>query len=424
MNSIIMGLTVALCIPAAKEFFADKDPSGTTVQMGFAGANKTLIAQGKTPYYANADVPRVTLYDDMGRTVGNSADNMEVKDPGMTYTRRIKGNFTAEYIKITAYGPEPVCIDYVTVTSWSGDLRNWNAGTAEFCGVPTFENSRIHPGTDIRFPCVWLSAAPELYPSRGAVSWKLTDFSPTSTPKGQAMAEQWSGNPPTLCRAPARQQFWTQTTHDSCVPYYRRALEHTPEGADKDLQYVMNGNVQTCKDAGTPDNGVSLYTEEGAKSLKEEDALRVVHASEPYTTDPRHPEQGKAPPIPAGTELHSTLQLGPLVGRRSDGRVYPRAARPELEKCLHELVVSHLPTNSARRVCKNPMSWGPDFVSVHEGMYCDMCERELYKVCTSKHQSQCFDLAKRTLRMPRRLKREPGVVYPEEKTYKVYDRWA
>ncbi|KAH6461593.1 hypothetical protein HBI57_075700 [Parastagonospora nodorum] len=66
--------------------------------------------------------------------------------------------------------------------------------------------------------------------------------------------------------------------------------------------------------------------------------------------------------------------------------------------CVDRLTISHHAEHSAREVCEMKNSWGPDFVSVVEGLYCDMCERELYPLCAHEHQTDCFDVDDKVLR--------------------------
>lgn len=43
-------------------------------------------------------------------------------------------------------------------------------------------------------------------------------------------------------------------------------------------------------------------------------------------------------------------------------------------------------------LCTSETSWGPDFVSLNEGLYCDMDSRELLSVCQQdKDVVPCFD---------------------------------
>ncbi|KAG4442844.1 hypothetical protein IFR05_001640 [Cadophora sp. M221] len=72
--------------------------------------------------------------------------------------------------------------------------------------------------------------------------------------------------------------------------------------------------------------------------------------------------------------------------------------RREKDHCVDRLVISHLGDHSATELCKMSNSWGPDFVSVVEGLYCDMCERELWQLCSATTTSECFDLEKKEVR--------------------------
>ncbi len=72
--------------------------------------------------------------------------------------------------------------------------------------------------------------------------------------------------------------------------------------------------------------------------------------------------------------------------------------RREGDHCVTHLVISDFEDHSAGSVCESPTSWGPDFVSTHERVYCDMCERALWKLCDSDAEQGCFDLSKRALR--------------------------
>lgn len=46
-----------------------------------------------------------------------------------------------------------------------------------------------------------------------------------------------------------------------------------------------------------------------------------------------------------------------------------------------ELVVRNGPGNSARALCESPMSLGPDFVHIQEGLFCDVAQKKLFPLC-------------------------------------------
>lgn len=58
------------------------------------------------------------------------------------------------------------------------------------------------------------------------------------------------------------------------------------------------------------------------------------------------------------------------------------------------LVVSSFKTQNATEVCAEPTNYGPDFVSLHEGVYCDMDTRKTLPLCGTDSDAlgDCFDL--------------------------------
>ncbi|KAI9722998.1 MAG: hypothetical protein M1812_001447 [Candelaria pacifica] len=56
------------------------------------------------------------------------------------------------------------------------------------------------------------------------------------------------------------------------------------------------------------------------------------------------------------------------------------------------LITSRNPQQSARELCEHPNSAGPDFISLHEGLFCDMATRELKPLCSPTVVENCFAL--------------------------------
>jgi len=90
--------------------------------------------------------------------------------------------------------------------------------------------------------------------------------------------------------------------------------------------------------------------------------------------------------------------------------------RAKGDYCVDRLTISHHAEHSAREVCEMKNSWGPDFVSVTEGLYCDMCEKGLYPLCAHEHQTNCFDVDARVLRGKASL-------WQRVKSYVTVDVW-
>ena len=89
-----------------------------------------------------------------------------------------------------------------------------------------------------------------------------------------------------------------------------------------------------------------------------------------------------------GTQFEGELHkiFGGLRKRRSDDCNDKR------------VVISYHSSHSAKEVCQSRTSSGPDFVSVQERVFCDMCTHTLYPVCGDTKSSGCFDLETQKMR--------------------------
>lgn len=55
------------------------------------------------------------------------------------------------------------------------------------------------------------------------------------------------------------------------------------------------------------------------------------------------------------------------------------------------IVGSHDVQHSATSLCASPNSWGPDFVSFKEGVFCDMKTKETWPLCDRNRVRNCYD---------------------------------
>jgi len=53
------------------------------------------------------------------------------------------------------------------------------------------------------------------------------------------------------------------------------------------------------------------------------------------------------------------------------------------------------PIHSATALCNSSTSYGPNFVSLKEMLYCDMTQKILYEICTSTTQINCFNYSEK-----------------------------
>ena len=161
LNTILMGITAVSVIPLVKSFLPTPEkPATHVVSIGFGGLNVSVDA----PDHPGGKVPAIALYDVRGALVGK-ADTSDLSAPAGGFgDRNIESTITPEYIKLTATDDDPVCVSYIAMTSSAGDQRVWSAGNAKECDIPWYPSPDLHPQTEFRPPCFWMSARRVEYP--------------------------------------------------------------------------------------------------------------------------------------------------------------------------------------------------------------------------------------------------------------------
>ncbi|KAL9105486.1 MAG: hypothetical protein Q9227_009342 [Pyrenula ochraceoflavens] len=118
--------------------------------------------------------------------------------------------------------------------------------------------------------------------------------------------------------------------------------------------------------------------------------------------------------VQTGTEMGADMDPRKLVNRKKslfpdNGNEIPIRKRdrgPEKRRLAKRdnrnpqpghLVVSNSDQHSAKHLCEHHSSLGPDFVSVFEGVYCDMNVGVWWYLCTTNPALPCFDLESQTL---------------------------
>lgn len=84
------------------------------------------------------------------------------------------------------------------------------------------------------------------------------------------------------------------------------------------------------------------------------------------------------------------------------------------------LVVSHFDRQSAKEMCEHPNSLGPDFVSVAEGVFCDMETAKWWPLCDAEHTKECFDMETQSLKVDGPHKRDDVPA----KQYGKHEEWG
>jgi hypothetical protein len=100
----------------------------------------------------------------------------------------------------------------------------------------------------------------------------------------------------------------------------------------------------------------------------------------------------------------------PLLGKRE-----VRKARRVLDT---RLVVSSYPSHTATELCQSDTSRGPDFISVAEGLFCDMETRQVLQLCADGVNTSCVHMPGNSTMA---LVRRDG--FATEKSYSAVVRW-
>ncbi|KAB5539444.1 hypothetical protein GE09DRAFT_1248602 [Coniochaeta sp. 2T2.1] len=104
----------------------------------------------------------------------------------------------------------------------------------------------------------------------------------------------------------------------------------------------------------------------------------------------------------AGDGQESVISKRALRSRNIEGRLKKRSKFVGDDR----LVISSAANQTATELCTHPSSFGPDFVSLEEGKYCNMETRELLPLCGVGVSGKCFDVKAAKSELTKRA--EPG----------------
>ncbi|KUJ23952.1 uncharacterized protein LY89DRAFT_744511 [Mollisia scopiformis] len=407
VNILVLGLTGILSIPALTSMFSPPVPDKILINIG-VGANNSQA--NITDPNLGGNTPSVALFDVNGVQLGFAdGSDSSIIDGGTTQlsvggAEGSSASETPEYVQLYATGDNAICIAWLTTTSSAsdgGDFRTWNGATATFCGLPWYPSTALFPGVETPYtpPCFWMSSDGRFVDGFSA---RLTDFFfPGNSGPANSTSTQWAEFPDTLCKAPGRQQFYNST--GSCIPFYPSGLskvnDKDPEtGFDIDFEAIESSFTMSCSSAGTPfNNNVDLGQPDAGVTIADLPTTSATIDTNPSVT------------IPAGVTLQSSLELGnlkvrdvvlepPSITAAPEPKPKRKRTAPKKEPVLNrrvekrseqphqwceenKLVVSDFASHSAIEVCVSETSWGPDFVSTVEAIFCDMCQRRTYPLC-------------------------------------------
>ena len=312
----------------------DKDKDATVVRVA---AGLSLDDADTT----SGNRPGLALYDIVGRSIGKVKGKSEKITDGQTMDIRVPfddgvGNKPVEYISVTNGGVDALCIAYISLTQPDGVKKAWYGDSGKDCGADWY-HSQLKTGEDDYAPsCVWIDRDHSNNIRFQGFGLHITDFRGT-----KERAAQWQENKDLMCKAAPRFKMYEKMKAEDPIPFFIPPLEYGTDATDKDPQTVL-------------DKGRWVLYEDGPNVNK-----AVVDAETP-------------PPQP------------PKLRRRQEQARY--------------VIMSKSPNHSARELCDSPTSFGQDFVSLDEGLFCDMSEKRLWPLCRGTKVTGCFDTKTSTMR--------------------------
>ena len=231
------------------------------------------------------------------------------------------------------------------------------------CGMSWFPSNRRVGDTFFTPRCVWLDADHTNNINSRALSFHLNDMAA----QPEKLAE-YVHDRRTLCNSTPRFSFWGNLLPDGWIPFFKPPLQYNVdktsggEGSDKDPTLVIDKPNQYDK---------SVYQFQG---------------------EPKHKRKTRG--------HRRAVQISNI--------------NPD------HIVVTDLPTHSAKEVCEHPNSVGWDIVSTVEGLFCDLSNRQLYQLCSQTVTANCFDLE--TLQLKRLIERD-GNFTVQPRGYNTTAHW-
>ncbi|KAB5533482.1 hypothetical protein GE09DRAFT_1250761 [Coniochaeta sp. 2T2.1] len=337
---------------------------------GAATGVKIIAGQGDGSI--GGSTPHIALWDDHGSRIGQYHPGKKEKtiDENGQRSVVIKHDQTTPpgrqadpmYVMLSNFENNAICVSAVYVSN--GKISGTFYGDVGFmCGMDWYPSSGVIDSNFYAPRCVWLDADHTNGINARALSFHLNDVAA----QPDKLAE-YNDNPDTLCKSTPRFSFWGNLEPDGQIPFFNPPLKYNTDsvnggqGSDKDPLAVIDKPNQYDK---------SVYTSQAGRknNRKTRGARRTVKIS----------------------------------NINSD-----------------HLVVTDMPSHSAREVCEHPNSVGWDIVSTTEGLFCHLTDRQLYPLCSGTVTVNCFDMG--TLQLKTLVQRD-GNFAVQPRGYNTTAHW-
>ena len=345
------------------------------------------------------DAPTLAGWDTIGEFLGQdtpTANKGPKIEAGSFRDYSIVGRQEIDYLSVVQNGDDGICIHLITGKSANaGRLFAWNGDLGKACGAHWYpqpdpvtiagpHGSEFHPA------CVWIDGNGDNGHNFRGFNFHLGSFGgDLSDGLNNATAAAWQKNKDLLCRSEPRFSFY----EDVKIGMQNKIFETSP----------------TSFDVGTPDYDNAVLNRDNwvLGDLPDPSLLPQRYNGRTFFPAFICPTS-KCPPTGASFDMNLEMQNFTRRGIQSatkDQREDPARTDDMVDKIkkrqtihANRLVVSKIVGHSAIELCNSITSLGPDLVSMMEGMFCDMSEKQLWPVCVEDDESYCFDMAMQIVR--------------------------
>ncbi|USP75887.1 hypothetical protein yc1106_03161 [Curvularia clavata] len=351
-NTLInVGGLVASLLPLA--LFNKEQPDPNKMTQITLGVGSNPNADGSVPHIAVFDAKGGRITQFKGNKNGHIGGDKEGRTTGYYLNNDQNGKKPAkpEYVSVVMHENDGICLAAVAAAG-EGVQWAWTGDIGYTCGAQWYPSQYTMGNYNQPIRCVWLDANHDNGIIAKGLSLHIRDFS------GEAgMLSQYKEDEGRLCQNSARMTFHPDILPDSFPTFFNPPLKYMREtNADDPTKPSTAGALEK------PNQGRDRQTRA----------------------------------YPDGTDMNSRK----LRRQQSSNLQGQRKLKIRGIKNLHpeRLTVSHMKGHSAKELCLDKMSLGPDFVSVVEGAFCDMATATWWPLCTAVQTINCFDLETKTTR--------------------------
>ena len=194
----------------------------------------------------------------------------------------------------------------------------------------------------------------------------MIDFAAT-----EYRVQQYQDDPATMCQSTPRLKAYPTLTEMNCLPIFNPPLVYNSDGTDNDTSKLKTDGQVMC-----------------SPGPNQKPTAQQVRQLEQYTS-------GRFSLPTYGVKKRSSFKN-----------------RDTERTCFAErqiVVISSDPSHTASSLCNSSNAAGPDFVSIAESLYCDMCTGQLWPLCSLTVTTACFDVDTKIMKVNNSTATSPGV---------------